>query len=161
MSLHELGPYSCSRFSMSNYLKVNAKSLPTYLLVSLPRVLMFARAGSVICILILVLPTNNIFFSWLFYLQSFCNLDFFQARRLLAGQVELLRTESDGRWSKLKNWWGEVPWGAKTCRVVRFFIFGLLISGMLCRCLFLGYLFLVAYFWGAYFLGVYFCDNFF
>ena len=106
-------------------------------------------------------PPTIYFFSWLFYLQSFCNLDFFQARRLLAGQVELLRTESDGRWSKLKNWWGEVPWGAKTCRVVRFFIFGLLISGMLCRCLFLGYLFLVAYFWGAYFLGVYFCYNFF
>ena len=58
MSLHELGPYSCSTFSMSNYLKVNAKSLSTYL-VSLPRVLMFATAGSAICILILVLPTNK------------------------------------------------------------------------------------------------------
>ena len=58
MSLHELGPYSCSTFFMSNYLKVNAKSLSTYL-VSLPRVLMFATAGSAICILILVLPTNK------------------------------------------------------------------------------------------------------
>ena len=58
MSLHELGPYSCSRFSMSNYLKVNAKSLSTYL-VSLPTILMFATAGSAICILILLLPTNK------------------------------------------------------------------------------------------------------
>ena len=41
MSLHELGP----RFSMSNYLKVNTKSLSTYL-VRLPRVLMFATAAA-------------------------------------------------------------------------------------------------------------------
>ena len=58
MSLHELGPYSCSRFSMSNYLKVNAKSLSPYL-VSLPRVMMFATAGSAICILDVVLPNNK------------------------------------------------------------------------------------------------------